>query len=76
MVYTRKIGKRMAIALSTGEKIALHRRRLEMSQFRLGQLVHESQQTVSHVETGEVKVDVERLKRYAIALQVDIGELL
>lgn len=66
----------MAIALTTSEKIAYYRNRLNLSQMRLGQLVHESQQTVSLVEAGLVKIDVERLKRYAIALQVNVEELI
>ena len=66
----------MAVSLTTREKITLHRRRLGMSQTQLGRLVNESQALVSKVETGEVSIDVERLKRYAIALQVNVEELI
>lgn len=66
----------MEITLTTGEKIALHRKRLGLTQFQLGERVHETQSSVSCVETGSVKVDVDRLKQYAIALQIDVRELL
>jgi transcriptional regulator with XRE-family HTH domain len=66
----------MAIALTTAEKIALYRRRLGISQSELGRLVNESQGSVSYVETGVVIIDVERLKRYAIALRVEVGDLI
>ena len=66
----------MAIALTTSEKIVIYRKRLGMSQVQLGRLVNESQGSVSYVETGAVIIDVERLKRYAIALQVNVEDLL
>ena len=66
----------MAIAMTSGEKIAVIRKKRGLTQSQLGLMVHETQRTVSNIETGEVTIDIERLKRYAIALQVDIGDLL
>lgn len=66
----------MAIAITSGEKIAIIRKKRGLTQSQLGLLVHESQRSVSNVETGKVSVDIERLKRYAIALQIDIGDLI
>jgi len=66
----------MAIAMTAGEKIAVLRKKRGLTQLELGLRVHETQRTVSNVETGEVSIDVERLKRYAIALQVNVEDLL
>ena len=66
----------MTVSLTTGEKIAVHRRRLGISQSELGRMVNDVQSTVSDFETGKDIIDVERLKRYAIALRVDVRDLI
>ena len=62
----------MAVSLATHEKIALYRKRLGISQSELGRRVNDSQSTVSDYETGAKIINIDRLERYAIALQVDV----
>jgi transcriptional regulator with XRE-family HTH domain len=66
----------MAIALTAGEKVAYFRKKRGLSQAELGQIVHLSQRAVSYDESSGDNIDVERLRRYAIALQVEIGDLI
>ncbi|MGK7295949.1 MAG: helix-turn-helix transcriptional regulator [Candidatus Wenzhouxiangella sp. M2_3B_020] len=58
------------VTVSVGESVRIVRELQELSQTRLAELTGISRSTISAIENGRVKLDVERAKVLARALQV------
>ena len=73
MVYYRQKG---GFAMTVGERIQFHRKRLQLSQEELGQKLLVSRQTVSQWETDQTLPSVDSLMRLKDIFGVSVDEIL
>lgn len=62
--------------LEIGRNIRIHRIRRGMKQKELAELIHVSDQHISHIENGHTKLSLSSLVAIANALQIDCNTLL
>lgn len=66
----------LSISEKIGIKINILRKRLKISQERLGELANLSSNSVSAIERGESNPTIETLDRIAKALNIELKELV
>jgi transcriptional regulator with XRE-family HTH domain len=59
-----------------GRNVSRLRARLSLSQAELARMIHKSQCSIAHLETGQVSTDIETIEKIAQALKVDTISLL